>query len=119
MKNHFNIPILFIIFNLLDTTQKVFERIKEAKPKQLFLAGDGPRVGIIDDPEKCQATRKIIEQIINLQNNSQLRNDLQDRGTKLASQVSTKQYIESLIKILDDFQPIREMWSSDQEFIHL
>jgi len=63
MKNHFNIPILFIIFNRLDTTKKVFERIKEAKPKQLFLAGDGPRVGKIDDYEKCLATRKIIEQI--------------------------------------------------------
>jgi hypothetical protein len=56
-------PILFIIFNRFDTTKKVFERIKEAKPKQLFIAGDGPRIDKIDDPEKCQATRKIIEQI--------------------------------------------------------
>lgn len=62
---------------------------------------------------------EIVEQIVNLQNNSQLRNDLQDLGAKLANQVNTRNYVESLIKILDEFQPIREMWSSDKEFIHL
>jgi glycosyltransferase involved in cell wall biosynthesis len=62
---------------------------------------------------------EIVDKIINLQNNSQLRNDLQDRGAKLAKQVNTKNYVESLIKILDEFQPIREMWSSDKEFVHL
>jgi predicted AlkP superfamily pyrophosphatase or phosphodiesterase len=56
-------PILFIIFNRLDTAQKVFERIKQAKPKQLFIAGDGPRADKIDDTEKCQATRKILDNI--------------------------------------------------------
>ena len=62
---------------------------------------------------------EIVEQIINLQNNSQLRIDLQNRGAILASQVNTQNYLKSLIKILDEFQPIREMWSSDKEFIHL
>lgn len=119
MSTQFKVPILFIIFNRLDTAQKVFERIKLAKPKQLFIAGDGPRADKIDDTEKCQATRKIVEQIINLQNNSQLRIDLQNRGTILASQVNTQNYLKSLIKILDEFQPIREMWSSEKEFIHL
>jgi len=56
MSTNYSIPILFIIFNRLDTTQKVFERIKEAKPKQLFLAGDGPRADKIDDHENCLAT---------------------------------------------------------------
>lgn len=119
MSTHFNVPILFIIFNRLDTAQKVFERIKQAKPKQLFIAGDGPRADKIYDTKKCQETRKTFKQIINLQNNSQLRIDLQNRGAKLASKVNTQNYLKSMIKILDEFQPIREMWSSDKEFIHL
>jgi len=36
-------PILFLVFNRLDTTKKVFEEIKKAKPKKLFIASDGPR----------------------------------------------------------------------------
>jgi len=39
-------PILFIIFNRPDTTQKkVFNAIRQAKPRQLFIAADGPRKG--------------------------------------------------------------------------
>lgn len=29
-------PVLFLIFNRLDTTQKVFNAIRQAKPKQLL-----------------------------------------------------------------------------------
>ena len=36
-------PILFLFFNRLDTTQKVFEKIREAQPEHLYLASDGPR----------------------------------------------------------------------------
>jgi hypothetical protein len=39
----FNIPILFLIFNRLDTTKQVFEEIRKAKPKKLYVAADGPR----------------------------------------------------------------------------
>lgn len=38
-----NKPVLFIIFNRLDTTQKVFEQIRAAKPPRLYLASDGAR----------------------------------------------------------------------------
>lgn len=36
-------PILFLIFNRLDTTQRVFAEIKKQQPKYLYLASDGPR----------------------------------------------------------------------------
>lgn len=39
----FETPILFLTFNRFDVTKKVFEKIKEMKPKQLFLASDGWR----------------------------------------------------------------------------
>ncbi|HBY56714.1 MAG TPA: hypothetical protein DEG96_02450 [Candidatus Atribacteria bacterium] len=56
-------PVLFLIFNRPDTTQKVFDAIKQAKPKQLFVAADGPREDKEGEKEKCKQTRKIIEQV--------------------------------------------------------
>lgn len=63
MKNNFNTPILFLIFNRPDTTQKVFEVIRQFKPKFLFVAADGPRLNKEDEKEKCEKTRNIIKQI--------------------------------------------------------
>ncbi len=59
----FETPILFIIFNRPDTTQLVFDAIKQVKPKQLFIAADGPRPDTKDDLEKCSETRAIINQV--------------------------------------------------------
>jgi hypothetical protein len=64
MINHsFHIPILFLIFNRPDTTQKVFNEIRKIKPRQLFVAADGPRGDHPKDKEKCERTRKIINQV--------------------------------------------------------
>lgn len=38
-----NTPILFIIFNRLDTTQVVFNEIKKIKPAKLYIASDAAR----------------------------------------------------------------------------
>lgn len=59
----YNIPILFIIFNRLDTTEKVFEQIRKQKPKYLYIAADGPRKNRPDDIENCKKTRAIIDKI--------------------------------------------------------
>jgi len=56
-------PVLFLIFNRPDTTQKVFNAIKQAKPRQLFVSADGPRENKEDEKEKCKQARKIIEQV--------------------------------------------------------
>ena len=59
----FNTPILLVIFNRPDTTQRVFNRIREIQPKQLFISADGARPHKAGEKEKCQATRAIIEQV--------------------------------------------------------
>ncbi len=56
-------PVTLIFFNRPDTLQKVFEKVKEAKPTRLFLVQDGPREGKDDDVEKIQKCRKIVENI--------------------------------------------------------
>jgi hypothetical protein len=59
----FDIPILLIIFNRPDTSEKVFQEIRKQQPKYLYVAADGPRVDRPDDMEKCKVTRSIIDQI--------------------------------------------------------
>lgn len=56
-------PVLFLIFKRPDTTLQVFNTIREARPKHLFIAADGPRKGNDDDFIKCAETRKIVEHV--------------------------------------------------------
>jgi hypothetical protein len=37
-------PVAFIIFNRPDTTARVFEAIRQAKPQKLLVVADGPRI---------------------------------------------------------------------------
>jgi hypothetical protein len=63
MKHKLKTPVLFIIFNRPDVTQKVFDTIRQAQPRQLFIAADGPRIGVEGDQDKCKSVREIIKQI--------------------------------------------------------
>jgi hypothetical protein len=55
----YKIPILFLIFNRPQHTQQVFERIKDVKPKQLYVAADGPRESVEGDVAHCALAREI------------------------------------------------------------
>jgi hypothetical protein len=57
------VPILFILFNRLDTTTRVFEEIKKAKPSKLYLFADGPRKGKQGEAELCEKVRAIKEKV--------------------------------------------------------
>ena len=54
-------PVAFLIFNRPDTTARVFEAIRQAKPPKLLVVADGPRPDRPDDVEKCNAARAIID----------------------------------------------------------
>ena len=56
-------PVAFIIFNRPDTTARVFETIRQAKPSKLLVVADGARQGKIGEAEKCTATRAIIDSV--------------------------------------------------------
>ncbi len=56
-------PILFIVFNRPDCTQKVFERIRSIQPKKLFVAADGPRLDKAGEKENCDIVRKVVSEI--------------------------------------------------------
>ena len=59
----FATPILFLIFNRPDTTNKVFAKIREIQPRQLFISADGPRPNKKNERHQCDGARKIIQRI--------------------------------------------------------
>ena len=54
-----NTAVLFIVFNRPDTTARVFETIRQAKPPRLYVAADGPRKGRAGEAERVAEVRKI------------------------------------------------------------
>jgi hypothetical protein len=56
-------PIVFIIFNRPEVTRRVFDRIRAARPQQLFIIADAPRLDRPDDRVKCAQVREIVEEI--------------------------------------------------------
>ena len=59
----FSVPILLIIFRRPDTTKIVFESIRKVRPKQLFIAADGPRQDRPDDVSLREETIQIVSQV--------------------------------------------------------
>jgi len=55
-----NTPVLFLVFNRPSTTRRVFEAIKNAKPRRLYIAADGPRYHKKGEAEKCLEVRSIV-----------------------------------------------------------
>lgn len=53
----FNTPILFLTFNRLDTTKRVFSKIAKAQPPRIYLASDGAREAIAGEAKKVQSVR--------------------------------------------------------------
>src|SRR5687767_10048535 len=51
--------VLFIIFNRPETTRQVFNAIRNARPKRLYIAADGPRENVPGDVEKCEEAKLI------------------------------------------------------------
>ena len=58
-----NSPVLLIVFNRPDTTQKVFDAIRRAKPKKLYIAADAPREGNESDVNNCALVKEIVESV--------------------------------------------------------
>jgi len=63
MTPQFQTPILFLIFNRLDTTSQVFDAIRARRPKFLYVAADGPRENRVGEFERCQQTRALIDSV--------------------------------------------------------
>ena len=56
-------PVVFIIFNRPDTTERVFAEIAKAKPPKLLVIGDGARPNLEGEAAKVAACRAIIKRV--------------------------------------------------------
>ncbi len=56
-------PVAFLVFNRPDTTERVFEEIRRAKPPVLLVVADGPRSDRPDEARQCEAVRAIIDRV--------------------------------------------------------
>jgi hypothetical protein len=54
-------PVAFFIYKRADRTRRVFERIRSARPKRLFLIADGPRTA--GDRLGCGQARAVVEEV--------------------------------------------------------
>ena len=56
-------PVLFTVFNRPEKTRQVFAAIRQAQPKHLFIAADGPRAHVATDAENCRRTRDVVGRV--------------------------------------------------------
>ncbi|MDB4154680.1 hypothetical protein N9682_06090 [Candidatus Pelagibacter sp.] len=63
LPNSLKTAVLFLVFNRPETTTKVFEKIRQAKPPRLYVACDGPREGNNNDKQQvtkvCEIATKV------------------------------------------------------------
>jgi hypothetical protein len=56
-------PVLLILYNRLDTTLQVLEKIRKVKPPRLYIAADGYRREYPEEELPCAEARKIVNHI--------------------------------------------------------
>lgn len=61
-KNLATSPILLITFNRPTSTRQVLEKIRDRKPEQIFIAGDGPRNR--EDSEQISQVRAVVDELV-------------------------------------------------------
>lgn len=62
-KDQLDTPILLMIFNRPEISDKSFEVIRSMKPNRLFICADGPRKDRLLDAEKCAKAREIVSRV--------------------------------------------------------
>lgn len=59
----YDVPVLFLVFNQPEITNKVFQQIKKIKPKKLFVSADGPRNEKPGEIIECLEVRSLFNEI--------------------------------------------------------
>jgi hypothetical protein len=56
-------PVALLIFNRPETTARVFERVRGARPEHLLVVADGPRSHVDGEADLCERARTVTEAI--------------------------------------------------------
>lgn len=57
----FKVPVLLILYNRVEETHNVFQVLRTVQPTQLYVAGDGPKNGNVQDRKRVYKTRSVIQ----------------------------------------------------------
>ena len=103
-----NTAVLFLIFNRLETTKRVFKTIQQAKPPRFYVAADGYRSHCKGEEEKVLEVRNYILNNINW--NCEVKTLFRDRNMGCGAAVSSAidwffKYEETGIILEDDVMP--------------
>jgi len=63
MQNALSSPVLFLVYARPNTTRLVFEEIRKARPKKLYIAADGPKPGRDDIAGNCAKVRELVSKV--------------------------------------------------------
>jgi hypothetical protein len=77
--------VAFIVYSRPETTRRVFERIRKAKPPRIYLIADGPKVP--EQSSVCEEVRNIVESGIDW--NCELNRIYSDKNLGCARRVQT------------------------------
>ena len=109
-----------MVFNRPDTTQRVFNEIRKAKPTKLFVAADGPRVDKHSEAKKCKEVRMIIDKGVDW--NCKVHKLYRDKnlGCKIAVSSAIDWFFENIeegIILEDDCLPSQSFFWFCQELL--
>lgn len=113
-------PVAFFIFNRPDTTAKVFEEIRQARPPKLLVVADGPRPGNLDDKKKCEQTREILDSV---DWNCEVIKNYSDTNLRCKYRLSSGldwvfDTVEEAIILEDDCLPDQSFFRFSEELLH-
>ncbi len=77
-------PVLFVVFNRLEVTKKVFQSIRRAKPANLYIASDGPRDTVKGEAHKVEEIRNYLLENIDWDCKVETLFQTKNKGCKIA-----------------------------------
>jgi hypothetical protein len=120
MKTNLTIPpVLFLVYKRPAITKLVFDEIRKAKPKKLFIGADGPKANNREDIEKVNEVRKIVQ---NVDWDCEVKTHFQEKnvGSKVAESSAIKYFFENVeegIILEDDCLPNQSFFGFCQELL--
>lgn len=104
-------PILFIVYKRPDLTKLVFEAIRKAKPKKLFIGSDGAKENVPGDFAKVKEVRELVQ---NIDWDCELKTLFQERN--VGSKVNESSSINFFFEHVDEGIVLEDDCLPDQSF---
>lgn len=115
------IPILFLVFNRMDTTMKVFSQIQKIKPPKLYIGCDGARQNYPGESENVKKIRTFLLENISWDCEVFTRFNKENMGCKNSVSKSIDWFFENEemgIIIEDDCLPSHSFFQFCQELLY-